>query len=212
MIYCDIHTHQAQPASENLCIVSKNIDVRHSLCFLPGCYYSYGIHPWYIEDKDRQLILLTEALFDPTVVALGEAGLDKQIETPMSLQVEVFTEQIKLSEEFRKPLIIHCVKAWDELLAIKKDVQPQMPWIVHGFRGNAIQAQQLIDKGFFLSVGARFNPEVLPVAWPDRLFAETDESDMSIAEIYASMAAALAVSIDLLALTLRKQVKEIFSV
>lgn len=184
----------------------------HSFCFLPGCYYSYGIHPWYIEDKDRQLLLLTEALFDPAVVALGEAGLDKQIAIPMPLQIDIFIEQVKLSEEFAKPLIIHCVKAWDELLAIKKELQPRMPWIVHGFRGNAMLAQQLINKGFFLSFGARFNPEALHTAWPNCLFAETDESDLPITEIYANIATQLNVSIDLLALALRKRVKEIFSV
>lgn len=157
-------------------------------------------------------MLLTEALFDPAVVALGEAGLDKQIDTPIALQVALFTEQVKLSETFGKPLIIHCVKAWEELLAVKKETNPQMPWVIHGFRGNATLAEQLIRKGFRLSFGAKFNPEALRIAWPDYLFAETDEATTSIEEVYASIAQSLDVPIDLLALTLRKNVKEIFAI
>ena len=188
------------------------MDTQHHFCFIPGCYYSYGIHPWHIEDKDMQLMLLTEVVLHPSVVALGEAGLDKNIEAPMLLQTEIFTEQAKLAEDIGKPLIIHCVKAWDELLAIKKEINPQMPWIIHGFRGNELLADQLIKKGFRLSFGEKYNPEALRVAWPDHLFIETDESDKSIQEIYDDIAKSLNVSIDLLALTLRNNVKEVFSI
>ena len=124
-------------------------------------------------------MLLTEALFDPSVIALGEAGLDKSIDAPLSLQTEVFTEQVKLSEAFRKPLVIHCVKAWDELLAVKKDLNPQMPWVIHGFRGNDILAEQLIRKGLYLSFGMKFNPKALRIAWPDYV-SLTDEADIAI--------------------------------
>lgn len=212
MVYYDIHTHQTQTASGVISIVNKLVDLQHSFCFLPGCYYSYGIHPWHIQDKDMQLMLLTEAVLHPSVVALGEAGLDKNIETPLQLQKEVFAEQVKLAEEIGKPLIIHCVKAWDELLAIKKELNPDMPWIIHGFRGNAQLAEQLINKGFRLSFGEKYNPEALRIAWPDHIFAETDESDKSIQEIYDDHAKSLNISIDLLALTLSKNVKEVFSV
>ena len=54
---------------------------------------------------------------------------------PMELQLAVFKEQVKLSEKLGLPLIIHCVKAMDELLAVKKEFRPQQAWIWHGFRG-----------------------------------------------------------------------------
>lgn len=157
-------------------------------------------------------MLLTEALFDPSVLALGEAGLDKQIETPMPLQIEVFEAQARLAEEFGKPMVIHCVKAWEELLGIRKLLKPQMPWVIHGFRGNADLARQLIQKGIKLSFGQRYNPEALRMAGADYIFAETDDAEVSIEEIYAGMAKELDLSIDLLALTLRKNVSETFSV
>lgn len=159
-----------------------------------------------------QYLLLTEAVLHPSVVAIGEAGLDKQAEKPIGEQVRVFSEQAKLAAEMGKPLVIHCVKAWDELLAVRKDFSSSDIWVIHGFRGNRQLAEQLIRKGLRLSFGEKFNPEALRVAWPDYLFLETDESDKQIEEIYRLAADSLDISIDLLALTLRRNVKEVFSV
>ena len=94
------------------------------------------------------------------VVAIGEAGLDTLAESPMDLQKEVFLAQANLAEETHKPLIIHCVKAWADLIACKKAVKPEMPWIIHGFRGNGELASQLVRLGFYLSFGDRFNPSL----------------------------------------------------
>ena len=79
----------------------------------------------------------------------------------MDLQKEVFLAQANLAEETHKPLIIHCVKAWADLIACKKAVKPEMPWIIHGFRGNGELASQLVRLGFYLSFGDRFNPSAL---------------------------------------------------
>lgn len=212
MLFCDIHTHQTESAGDRLVIVNKSVDLNQAPCFLPGCYYSYGIHPWYITDVDRQMARLAEGLLDPAVVALGEAGLDKYAKQPMSRQVDVFERQASLSEELGKPLVIHCVKAWDELLAIKKSVNPRMPWVIHGFRGNRNLAGQLISKGFFLSFGALFNPEALAVAYPNSLLTETDESAVEIADVYQRIAADLSVSIEALSWVVRANVKSVFSI
>lgn len=212
MIYCDIHTHQALPVADAIVVINKMADVKQSPCFLPGNYYSCGIHPWNIQKSEVQFALLVEAARHPSVIALGEAGLDKNRETPLQEQLELFTRQAVLAEEIAKPLIIHCVKAWDELLSVKKKIDPAVPWVIHGFRGNGVLAGQLTGKGFMLSFGESFNPEALKVAWPHHLLAETDESPIGIKEVYARIAGALGVPIDLLALTLREKVKEVFSV
>lgn len=213
MTYCDIHTHQGRASSqEYIVIINKIADINHSLCFLPGYYYSYGIHPWYTENSIQLNSLLIEAALHPSVIALGEAGLDKNSKTPISTQIELFSTQAELAEEMGKPVIIHCVKAWDELLSVKKKIDPKMPWIIHGFRGNQLLAKQLIDKGLWLSFGELFNPDALKAAWPNRMFTETDESEKGIEEIYSRIAESLGISIDLLALRLRGNVKEVFSV
>ena len=83
-------------------------------------------------------------------VAVGEAGFDKLTAAPMELQVRMFEKQVELSEKYRLPLIIHCVKAMDELLAVRKKLNPAQPWIWHGFRGETA-AGRATDKERHLS-------------------------------------------------------------
>ena len=136
----------------------------------------------------------------PFVVAIGETGLDKNTvndQDDLSIQKEIFTEHILISEEVKKPLIIHCVKAWDELLHIRKTTKPLMPWIIHGFRGNAILATQLLNAGLYLSFGINHNIEALKAAWDKgRLFTETDNTDVDIREVCSSIANKLNISIN----------------
>ena len=95
-------------------------------------------------------------------------------------------------------MIIHCVRAWEELIACRKAIRPKQPWLIHGFRGKAPLAGQLLRQGFYLSLGYHFQPEAARLAWPERLFLETDEAAVSIQVVYGRVAEAL--SIDLQAL------------
>lgn len=174
MIYYDIHTHQLPVHPE---------------------YVAYGIHPWYISDVGRQLAELRRLLGETDIAAIGEAGFDKLAEAPLSLQQEAFVGQARLAEEFGKPLIVHCVKAWDELIAARKQIQPSLPWVIHGFRGNGLLARQLLRQGFLLSFGMHYNEEALRAAWPEALFAETDDCDVDICTVYARIASSLGISI-----------------
>ena len=140
------------------------------------------------------------------VVAIGEAGLDTLAESPMDLQKEVFLAQANLAEETHKPLIIHCVKAWADLIACKKAVKPEMPWIIHGFRGNGELASQLVRLGFYLSFGDRFNPSALRAAWPDFLFLETDDKSIDIRRVYQNVAEALDIPEEKLRIQIAKNV------
>ena len=142
----------------------------------------------------------------PEVVAIGEAGLDTLAESPMDLQKEVFLVQANLAEETHKPLIIHCVKAWADLIACKKAVKPEMPWIIHGFRGNGELASQLVRLGFYLSFGDRFNPSALRAAWPDFLFLETDDKSIDIRGVYQNVAEALDIPEEKLRIQIAKNV------
>jgi TatD DNase family protein len=112
-----------------------------------------------------------------------------------------FEEQIAISEKTDKPVVVHCVKAWDELLSVQKKIKPKMPWLVHGFRGNKELADQLLSKGMYLSFWYDFvlRPESgallkhLPV---DRIFLETDGADTDIRKIYEKVAKDLDLSVD----------------
>ena len=128
----DIHTHKAEPVSAGKAIINRKL-ATDALC--EGYFYSAGIHPWDLTefDTERRLECLREQLAEKQLVAVGEAGLDKLAAAPMQLQVAVFKEQVELSEKYELPLIIHCVKAMDELLALRKECAPNtavdMAWI-----------------------------------------------------------------------------------
>jgi TatD DNase family protein len=175
---------------------------------LPDTLQSVGIHPWYIYNVEEQMKIVREVACWPNVIAIGETGFDKLAQSPLSLQKEVFMLQAILAEEGHKPLIIHCVKAWDELLAVKKKICPHTPWIVHGFRGNGVLAGQLIRHGLYLSFGANFHPKALQSAWPNRLFTETDDAILDIRQVYGQIAASLQISDELFAYQIEKNVRE----
>lgn len=202
MGYYDIHTHQMPVHPEDIAIVNTIVgpvadSISDSLMDTAGVRTDFkrscGIHPWYIYNVREQMEELRRRLSAPETVAIGEAGLDKLAESPMDIQKEVFLAQAFLAEETRKPLIIHCVRAWQELIACRKEVRPDMPWVIHGFRGNGELAAQLIHLGFYLSFGDRFNPSAVRAAWPDSLFLETDDKPVDIRLVYQGVAESLRV-------------------
>ena len=159
-------------------------------------YYSVGIHPW---SPDKSLMeKICEYASLPTVLAIGETGLDKITAKNIddfNIQQELFTEHIILSEKVEKPLIIHCVKAWEELLRMHKTAKPLMPWIIHGFKGKAVLAEQLLNAGIYLSFGVTHNTDSLKAAWDkQRVFAETDDTNADIRDIYKDIANKLNIS------------------
>lgn len=193
MLLFDIHTHNkaANPTTAIL----------NSSCRLPDRLISTGIHPWEITDNhEEQLAVVREAAMHRNTVAIGECGLDflKSTATP-EVQEQIFIAHAKLAEEYKKPLIIHCVKAFNRLIALRKNFAPQQPWIIHGFRGKPQQTEQLIKAGFHISLGEHFNLESAKSIPADRLFIESDESRLPIADIYAAIAAARGLTLEELA-------------
>lgn len=209
MIYYDIHTHQPSVHPEDIAIVNTIIREECDLS-MPAQWCSAGIHPWYIHNVDKQISCLESVASSSAIVAIGEAGLDKLVKTPLDIQKNVFLRQAELAEKLNKPLIIHCVKAWGELIAVRKIVKPHIPWIIHGFRGNGELAQQLILQGFYLSFGEHFQISSLCKAWPERLLIETDESSCSIQDIYQRLASGLQISVNELGNQVNQTVGRLF--
>ena len=205
----DIHTHSLSacfPQSiVSLDVMSLPMDERI-------VHASVGIHPWFLteDDADIRLQALQEAMKDSRIFALGEAGLDKLKGPAFGIQTRIFREEIALAEKHRLPMVIHCVKAFNELIRLKKELMPGQPWIVHGFRGKASVAVELLRHGCWLSYGALYQEEALKVTPVSRLFIETDESGEPIESIYRRIAASLGVSTKVLAEVLKKNVQEVF--
>lgn len=145
---------------------------------------SVGIHPWWITpewEKDFEHVKHWSSL--PQVKWIGETGLDKTKGPSLALQKKVFIEHALLSEKVNKPLLIHCVKAIDELLVIKKALKPQQIWIFHGFRGKPQQMQQLLHAGFHLSFGYLFNKDAFEACPIEFRHSETDDTGLSIKDV-----------------------------
>lgn len=182
----DIHTHREAPQPE--AVISCRPE---EFSPVEGQLYSVGIHPWDVAngitpDTWKQL---EEALAHPQVVALGECGIDIPKGGALYKQMLALKKEIEMSESFGKPLILHNVKAQEMLIGIKKDMKPVQSWLVHGFRGKPTVAKMLTDAGMLLSFGERFNDATLTALDKELIFAETDESALSIEEIIANMSA-----------------------
>jgi len=127
----------------------------------------------------------------------------------------VFAEQVKISGEFNKPLVIHCVRAWNELLEAHRDARPQTPWLVHGFRGKKDLALQLLRHGMYVSFWFDFvvrpeSTELLKSLPPERIFLETDGSGADIKLIYSKVAADLGIPVDRLKEQILNNYRDLF--
>jgi TatD DNase family protein len=201
--YIDIHVHGGVRASGIFILESLMAHEGKMPEDIPGVSYTYGIHPWFLnEDNHKQLISLVKStISQPGIIAIGEAGFDKLRGPSAELQRTAFEEQIVISEELKMPVVIHCVRAWDELLSVQKKLKPKMPWLVHGFRGNVELASQLLLKGMYLSFWFDFvlRPEsgkLLKQLPTDRIFLETDGADVDIRTIYNKVANDLDLTVD----------------
>jgi TatD DNase family protein len=215
--YIDIHSHDSCPGEgvfilDNLMAHEGTLPGKRK-----GIMYSMGIHPWFLFETnlDQMIGFVRQNGTDMSVAAIGEAGFDKLRGPSMELQHRAFSEQAAISEETGKPLVIHCVRAWDELMKAHKSIRPKMPWLIHGFRGKKELAMQLISGNMYISFWFDFviRPEAsalvrsLPI---DRIFLETDGSGADIREIYRKVANDLGMTTDTLKDLIIKNFKEFF--
>ena len=184
----DIHTHQSKSDTliQILNVFAQNLPFNEDVNF-----FSAGLHPWHLGlvDVDECLHSIELASVKKNMLAVGECGLDRSTTSDFAIQELYFRKQIEISEKRHKPLIIHCVRAFPDLIRIKKETRSTVPWIIHGFQGNQQTTLQLIRNDFYFSVGEplltnQLKREILTILPTDRLFFETDESKTSIREIY----------------------------
>jgi len=187
MEFFNFHTHQFTNQPNILELVNQYPQEFDAAIL----FYSIGIHPWYIKEDqiDAELKIIEEKLQTKNCLAIGECGLDKRIEIPLEKQILVFEKQLALAEKYKKPVVIHCVAAFQEVIAIKKKLKISVPMIIHGFSKNSQIAEQLIKAGFYISFGKYLlrNPELKSVFQKvpnDRFFLETDTIEEGINQVY----------------------------
>jgi TatD DNase family protein len=194
MDFINIHTHNLKP-NEGFQLINQFVqDFPITLSGTNAA--SVGLHPWHVDKEFHvNIAKLKRAVLDTAVIAIGEAGLDKIKGPDLALQSEAFEAQIQLAENSEKPLIIHCVKAYNELLQLHKNHSPTVGWIVHGFAGSSQMAEQLVRRGIYLSFGGSLMKghkktiDALRTTPSDLMFLETDDNqDLKIDEVYKKVA------------------------
>jgi len=184
----NLHTHRISNEGD---IQILNIFAQELTDKEPDSLFSAGLHPWHISNVNPENCFETieKATKQNNMLAIGECGLDRSISTDFALQEYCFIEQIKIANRSDKPLIIHCVRAYSDLLKLKKKIQSNIPWIIHGYQGNLEMTKNLIRHGFYFSIGESLlkndSKQIVLQSIPiERLFLETDDKDISILEIY----------------------------
>ena len=197
-MYIDIHTHSFTTSKHSIVSLYEQLERSKQ----PGLY-SIGLHPCYLHNAGLEDVKQW-AVYE-RVLAIGECGLDKLSPFSMEMQQQAFYKQVLLANEVKKPLIIHCVRAFDEVLAVLK--QARVPVIFHGFNKSKELAKQLLDQGFYLSFGKILEQErmqeVIRSVPLTQLFLETDMADISIETVY--QLAATAYNVDRISLSLQLQ-------
>lgn len=211
--YIDIHTHSASNTPNVIEIVSIMAKDVPENAFIDK-FSSVGIHPWDISNGEENLYRIDFLAKKGRVVAIGECGLDKLATAPMGEQVELFKRQMVIARKYKLPLIIHCVRGYDVLLSMKRSLRT-MKMVVHGFRGKEQLAKQLLECGLYISFGealfSQTSIQKLVMTMPiDRLFLETDESAISIIDIYQLVANLRGISVEELKQLLYKNYQTLY--
>lgn len=217
--FVDIHTHFPKSAEGLISIqnLTQNEWENHSNV-AERQSSSVGLHPWYLtkENVEKDFERLAQFADSQNIVAIGECGLDKLRGESLDFQTAVFAKQIELAESVKKPVVIHCVRAYNEVIVLKKKLKPSIPLIIHGFNKNETVLRSLLDAGFYISIGTailrgdkKFNLMVLQIPL-ERLFFETDDTDTAVQSVYTAYSEITKINISTLKSIIYENSKSVF--
>lgn len=193
-----------------------------------------GIHPTELDDVPS-FEKITSLAADPSVVGIGECGLDYFHITDgaaQQQQKDLFIRHIALSQESKKPLVIHCRQAFADvvdLLGVHRGQLSAEPGVLHFFTGTIDDARMLLELNFSFTFGGlmTFNrtfDDILKFIPRDHLLVETDAPFVSpapyrgkrnepayVVEVACALAEVLAVDHAELAKTLFETTRRIFN-
>ena len=212
LLFINTHTHR-QIYDAKVELVSLGPGQRDNIN-----HYSCGLHPWHLEKKelDDQLDQLEKISNEKRCLAIGECGLDKVTTVDFEQQLKAFKEQVILANKVNKALVIHCVKAFNELMNCLDHLDNKVPVVIHGFNNNESIANMLLERGYLLSFGKALltydsnASRVVRQCGRKQLLLETDDSDISIKYIYHKAAELLGVDEDSLKAQLQSNFEHTF--
>jgi TatD DNase family protein len=203
-MYIDIHRHSTDKGYADKVVRNLFSYETEQVELTEQC--SVGLHPWHVtqDNLDNEISLVKKASSLKKVIAIGEAGLDKAINNPINVQRKAFENQIDIAKTSNKPMVIHCVRAYDELLAYRKNAYSAKPWIIHWYNASPQTGEDLINKGCYLSFGLMLFNETSKAfktfkrAPLEYIFFETDDAEININEVYNKAAQIKKIDIELL--------------
>jgi TatD DNase family protein len=204
--YINLHTHRKPQIDGEIAIRNAYLKpVQFSNISYP---ITLGLHPWFVQKADLAESLAIISTYHQHIIAIGECGIDRAINTPISLQLLAFTAQVELAQRYNLPVIVHCVKAYSDFAAIAKKFK-QVNFVLHGFSGSDKILEMLLPfDNVYFSVGKHlFNPlsnasltiKNIPLK---HLFLETDTTSLLISTIYTQAAQILEID----EIVLKKQI------
>ncbi|MGE0567456.1 MAG: TatD family hydrolase [Bacteroidia bacterium] len=212
-MFINIHTHnQLHDAKLEL----VNLPIENSE---RTSYYSYGIHPWFIKDNyEEQLDRLEEIAKEKRCLAIGECGLDKLCDVNFELQEKVFKAQVEIANRIQKPLLIHCVKSFNELINCLRFAKNKVPVIIHGYNNNSNIARIMDDEGYYFSFGKALlgfesnAARAIKSVSRKKFFLETDDQDLSIKYVYHKASELLGIDEEFVKQQIMSNFKEVFNI
>lgn len=191
-LLADIHTH-AWPDGNASRVVFRSFHQQEQEAFAhyKGCC-TVGLHPWFLEPggMNAQWAWFEGTVWQPRVRLIGEIGLDGLRGPSLDFQLRCFDLQLYQADELGKPVVIHCVRAFEALKQSIRRIQPAVPLIIHGFNRKESILTPLLLLGLYVSFGASIlkdghpSIEALRAMPRERLFLETDDSGVPIDMIY----------------------------
>jgi len=175
----DCHTHSCK---KNAIINARDLDL-----FNEESIFSFGFHPWEEIVNEADWLLFEQKLNLSNCLALGEVGLDKLKGPAFNIQVQRFENQLKINKKYNLPVIVHCVKSWNEIKITAKKY-PEFKWVFHGFNKVGI-LEDVLNEGWMLSIGSsiltnlKLQQAIIKIPM-NQLLLETDDSDIDIFTIY----------------------------
>lgn len=205
MIYFNFHHHHSA--------VKEGIYNINSYREVPVHAFSIGLHPKDLHDDwTEDFNKIKKISLNKNCLAIGECGLDSLIAAPQLLQEEVFAAHLQWADEIGKPVIIHCVRKFQETVKLCKGLNQAA--VIHGFNKKKELAGELLSHGFYLSFGAALLHSVslqqtLKTIPRERLFLETDDKEVDISEIYTTAGNLLNIPLEELAGQVSENLKRI---
>lgn len=199
--FIDIHTHHPKVSDEIISVPSlflQDIDTKSQITYP----FTAGIHPWHADlfELEEAESMIESLGTQKMMIAIGETGLDKKYKVNFDRQKAIFELHIDYASKKQMPLIIHCVKAIDEVLYYSKHTD--VPFIMHGFSGSTEMTKQLIRSGFYFSVGLslikdlKSIKEILQLIPATSLFFETDDGALDVRHVYYEASSIYQCSVD----------------